>query len=211
MQEGIFISFEGGDGCGKSTQIKLFTEYLQSKGYDVVVTREPGGTSISEKIRTILLDPENKGMSSRAEALLYSAARAQLVDELIRPSIKAGKAVISDRFLDSSIAYQGFARGLGDGVLKINEFAVSEVMPNLTFYLNLSPQSGMQRVEKNRHSKDRIELESMDFHYSVHQGYLKLAEMYPERIVSIDATMKIKAVAEEIRKVFDEYVAKRSI
>ena len=208
--KGYFISFEGGDGCGKSTQISLFEDYCRSRGYDVVSTREPGGTPISEKIRSILLDADNSEMSPVTEALLYAASRAQHVEEKIRPAVESGKIVVCDRFLDSSIAYQGYARGLGDGVRVINEFAVEGTLPDLTFFLKLDPETGMKRVENGRGEKDRLELEAMDFHKKVYDGYIALCKLYKGRIIPIDAGRTIEEVAEDIRKAFDEYIAERT-
>ena len=132
MREGYFISFEGGDGSGKSTQIQILREFLEERGYDVILTREPGGTPISEKIRSIILDKANSEMDDMTEALLYAAARAQLVSQIIRPALEEGKVVICDRFVDSSMDYQAYARGLGDSVKTINAFAVGDCMPDLT-------------------------------------------------------------------------------
>ena len=209
MKKGLFISFEGSDGTGKSTQVRLLTEYLSSKGYDVLLTREPGGTAISEKIRNIILDPENSEMDGHTEALLYAASRAQLVSEVLRPAIEEGKIIICDRFMDSSIAYQGFARGLGpDEVRMINEFAVHGLQPDITFFMDLSPEKAMQRVERQG-SKDRLEAEAMDFHRSVYQGFVKLCEIYKDRFVRVDASDSIEKIAALIRARFEEYVARR--
>ncbi len=208
MSKGFFITFEGPDGSGKTTQIRLLKDYLTGKGYDVVLTREPGGTEISEKIRSIILDPENKEMDAMTEALLYSASRAQHVAQLIRPSIDAGKIVLSDRFMDSSIAYQGYARGLGDCVRVINEYAVQGCHPDLTFFMDLTPAEGLARAE-NRQKLDRLELEALSFHESVYQGYLQLAEIYKNRYVHIDAKLSVEEIAAQIACRFEEYAAAR--
>ena len=193
MREGYFISFEGGDGSGKSTQIQILRDFLEERGYDVILTREPGGTPISEKIRSIILDKENSEMDDMTEALLYAAARAQLVSQVIRPALEAGKVVICDRFVDSSIAYQAYARGLGDSVKTINGFAVGDRMPDLTILLKVNPQVGSSRIGDRE--RDRIELASRVFHKKVYEGYLQLEKLYPDRIVGIDAADTIENIA----------------
>ncbi len=202
MNRGFFITFEGGDGSGKSTQISILKESLIKKGYDVILTREPGGTDISEKIRELILDPENGEMEDITEAYLYAAARAQLVRQLIKPALEEGKVVICDRFVDSSIAYQGFGRGLGDAVGVINTYAVDDCMPDLTILLKLDPERGSSRIAGREH--DRIEQASDEFHRKVYEGYLKLEEMYPERILGVDASGTIQEIAEEISHRLDE-------
>lgn len=193
MREGYFISFEGGDGSGKSTQIQILREFLEERGYDVILTREPGGTPISEKIRSIILDKANSEMDDMTEALLYAAARAQLVSQVIRPALEEGKVVICDRFVDSSMAYQAYARGLGDSVKSINAFAVGDCMPDLTILLKVNPQVGSSRI--GNRERDRIELASSDFHKKVYEGYLQLEKLYPERIVGIDAADTIENIS----------------
>jgi len=209
MNKGLFISFEGADGTGKSTQVRLLAEYLRSAGYDVLLTREPGGTPISEKIREIILDPSNSEMDAHTEALLYAASRAQLVSEVLRPAIESGKIVICDRFMDSSIAYQGFARGLGsDNIRTINEFAVHGLQPDITFFMDLAPEKAMQRVERQG-NKDRLEAEKMEFHDKVYRGFLELSEIYKNRYVRIDASESIQDISDRIKKYFTDYVARR--
>ncbi|MDY5607357.1 MAG: dTMP kinase [Lentihominibacter sp.] len=193
MREGYFISFEGGDGSGKSTQIQILREFLEERGYDVILTREPGGTPISEKIRSIILDKANSEMDDMTEALLYAAARAQLVSQVIRPALEEGKVVICDRFVDSSMAYQAYARGLGDSVKTINAFAVGDCLPDLTILLKVNPQVGSSRI--GNRERDRIELASSDFHKKVYEGYLQLEKLYPERIVGIDAADTIENIS----------------
>ncbi|MBQ9199754.1 MAG: dTMP kinase [Lachnospiraceae bacterium] len=195
---GIFISMEGPDGSGKSTQLELLKEYLSKKGYEIIVTREPGGTKISEAVREIILNKEYTEMGYMTEALLYASARAQLVSEVIKPALDAGKAVISDRFIDSSAVYQGMARGLGvENVYKINEFATQGVMPKLTIHLDLPAKVGISR-KNDQKELDRMELESMEFHERVAEGYRKLALLAPERIYTIDATQTIEAIHKQI-------------
>lgn len=191
---GIFISMEGPDGAGKTTQIELLKTYLEKKGYEILITREPGGTKISEAIRRILLDKSNLEMDYMTEALLYASARAQLVAEVIKPGVAAGKVVISDRFIDSSAVYQGMARGLGvENAYKINEFAIQGMMPRLTIHLDLPASVGIMR-KKNQAELDRMELEKTEFHEKVAEGYRQLARMFPERIYTIDATLPVEEI-----------------
>lgn len=197
MKKGLFITFEGGDGAGKSTQIDLLAEYLREQGRQVLITREPGGTNISEKIRGILLDPENKEMAPVTEMMLYAAARAQLVEQVIGPAVCEGKIVICDRFLDSSLAYQAYGRGLGDAVLSVNQYAVGDCMPDVTIYLRVDPNTGRQRISGRE--QDRIESESRRFHDRVHEGYEQLCRSYPERITAIDAGGTIEDISQTIR------------
>lgn len=204
--KGIFITFEGPDGSGKTTQIRLLKQYCESLGYDVILTREPGGTPISEAIRALLLDPDHKEMDGVTEALLYAASRAQHVAEKIRPALEAGCIVLCDRFMDSSIAYQGYARGLGDDVRVINEFAVQGTQPDITFLMDLPAAAGKARVAAAR-NLDRLEQEDLSFHNAVYEGYMRLKEIYSNRIVSIDASRGIAEIAEEIQRRFDAYVA----
>ena len=195
---GIFISMEGPDGSGKSTQIELLKKYFSEKGYEIIITREPGGTKISEAIREIILNKEYTEMSYMTEALLYASARAQLVSEVIKPALEAGKAVISDRFVDSSAVYQGMARGLGvENVYKINEFALQGIMPELTIHLDLPAEVGISR-KNDQKELDRMELEAIDFHERVAEGYRKLAALSPERIYTIDATQTIEVIHKKI-------------
>ena len=203
MSKGLFITFEGGDGSGKSTQYRLFAEYLRNRGFDVVTTREPGGTRISEKIRDLLLDPECTEMDDMTEALLFAASRAQHVEELIKPSVEAGKIVLCDRFVDSSIVYQGFGRGLGDCVSAINEHAVRGMYPDVTFLLDISPEEGRKRTGKTG-KNDRLEKQSMEYHAMVAEGYRKLAAAEPDRFIVIDASGSIQKVASDITDAFEK-------
>ena len=204
---GIFITMEGPDGAGKTTQIERLKEYLTEKGYDVLLTREPGGTVISEAIRRLLLDPEHKEMKPSTELLLYAAARAQLVGEVIGPAVEAGKAVISDRFVDSSVVYQGIARGLGvETVYAVNRPAIGEYMPDVTFLLDLPAEVGIAR-KKNQAELDRMEQESIDFHKKVAEGYRTLAARDPERILTVDATLPIDTICDMIKGKVNELLA----
>ena len=196
--EGIFITIEGPDGSGKSTQIELLKGYLEKKGYDSVVTREPGGTKISEAIREIILNPDYKEMSYMTELLLYAAARAQLVNQIIRPALEDGKAVICDRFVESSAVYQGIGRGLGVAtVYEVNNYALGEVKPKLTIFMDLDAEDGLKR-KRNQTTLDRMEQEDIEFHRRVVEGYRKLADLYPERIVPIDATLGVEEIHNKI-------------
>jgi dTMP kinase len=205
MRKGLFISFEGTDGCGKSTQIKLFSAYLDKLGIEHICTREPGGPAVSEKIRRLLLDPENSDMTPMCEALLYAASRTQTVSRLIAPSLEKGLCVVCDRFLDSSIAYQGYARGLGDSVRAINEYAVLGTMPDITYFLDMPPAAAEAR-RRGRGSLDRLELEGLSFQEAVYEGYVRLSEIYPGRIVRIDAGGTPEEVFSRIKDHFDSYV-----
>ena len=206
MKKGFFISFEGPDGAGKTTQIKLLAEFLKEKGEEVILTREPGGTAIGEKIRSVILDPKNSEMSDSTEMMLYAAARAQIVDELIRPNIEAGRIVLCDRFVDSSIAYQGYGRDLGQAVTEVNSHAIKECMPDITFFLKMDPELCFER--KVGSDTDRIEAEDMAWHRTVYEGYLRLAENNPERIKSIDANRGVKQVQEDIRDITIKFMDK---
>lgn len=200
---GKFITIEGTDGSGKSTQIELLMDYLRKKGADVIFTREPGGTQISEKIREIILDVDNSEMTGITEALLYAAARSQHVEEKIIPALEAGKIIICDRFVDSSIAYQGAARGLGaEKIMGINEAALHGIMPDMTLFFDLSPEKGILR-KKNERALDRLEKEKMDFHEKVYEGYKNLCKKYTERIKPIDADRSIDEVHSEVIEVID--------
>ena len=185
---------EGPDGSGKSTQIALLKEYLEEKGYDVLITREPGGTRISEAIRGVILNKEYTEMSPVTEMLLYASARAQLINEVVGPALESGKAVISDRFVDSSLVYQGIARGLGvDAVYEVNLQAIGEYMPDATFLLDLPADVGIAR-KKDQKELDRMELESLEFHRAVAEGYRSLLSRFPDRIEKIDATLPIEEI-----------------
>lgn len=197
MSKALFITIEGPDGSGKSTQIAKLKETLEKSGKEVVLTREPGGTAISEKIRHIILDRDNKEMCAMTEALLYAASRAQHVEQLIKPALAAGKPVICDRFVDSSIAYQGYGRGLGDAVRTINEYAVAGCMPDVTFLLYIDPERSKNRIRAEK--LDRLDLEELHFHKEVYRGYMELLKQYPERMIAINADRSIEEVAEEIQ------------
>lgn len=201
---GIFITMEGPDGSGKTTQIELLKKYLEDKGYDIVITREPGGTKISEAIREIILNTEYQEMSHMTELLLYAAARAQLVNQVIKPALEEGKAVICDRFVESSAVYQGIGRGLGvDTVYKVNNYALGGIVPMLTIFMDLDAEDGIKR-KKNQTALDRMEMEDLSFHKRVVEGYRQLAQLYPERIYPVDALLPVDTIhtmiVEEVEK-----------
>lgn len=207
--KGILISIEGPDGAGKTTQITLLKQYLEQTGYELLLTREPGGTNISEKIRTLILDRENIEMAIQTEMMLYCAARAQLVQEVIKPALEQGKAVICDRYIDSSVVYQGIARGIGiETVYQVNEYAIQGIWPDLTIHLDLDAKEGIKR-KKDQTELDRMELETMEFHEKVAQGYRTLAQRDPDRIKTIDASMSIEAIHDKIKE-YVEMIAKQT-
>ena len=187
-KKGTFITFEGCEGVGKSHQIRYLVEYLQKNGVNYYLTREPGGSAVSEQIRSVILDGKNVSMTDECEALLYAASRVQLLKEVIKPKLDAGELVLCDRYVDSSLAYQGYARGLGvDFVEKINDYAIKNFMPDYTVFLNLPPELAFKR-KGGADKGDRLELSGMEFHKKVYQGYLDLIKKYPERFIVIDAS-----------------------
>lgn len=197
MTKGLFITFEGPDGCGKTTQIERLKNFLTSKGYEVVLTREPGGTPTSEKIRSIILDPDNKEESGVTEALLFAASRAQHVAEKIKPALHEGKIVLCDRFMDSSIAYQAYARGLGQDVITINLFAIQGCSPDLTIFLDLDPIVGQKR-QIERGKLDRLEQEGLAFQQKVYEGYQELIKNNPDRIKVVNADRDPDSIEKDI-------------
>lgn len=195
---GLFITFEGADGCGKTTQVKLLAEYLEQCGVDVVRTREPGGCRISEKIRDIVLDKNNMEMAAETEALLYAAARAEHVNQVIKPAVDSGKVVLCDRFIYSSLAYQGYGRQLGvERVRQINEFAIMGYMPDVTVFMNVSPKRAFERMNELK-EYDRIEREDISFHQRVFEGFKELIKS--EHIMPIDAQGTKSETHEIIKK-----------
>lgn len=183
---GKFITFEGGEGVGKSTQVRFLMEYLVQTNQPAILVRQPGGTPICEKIREILLNPENDDMCAECEAYLYAAARAQLIREVIMPALNDGNLVVCDRHIDSSIAYQGFGRGLGiEAVEKINEYAVRDCPPDATVFIDLPHDKMFRSKEKSATLNDRFESETGIFHQKVYEGFRRVAELYPERVIRI--------------------------
>ena len=202
----LFISFEGADACGKSTQVQLLAETLRTQGRELIITREPGGTKVAEKIRDILLDKELQ-ISARGELLLYLAARAEHVQQVIKPALQAGKIVICDRFLDSTLVYQGLARGLGlTEVLRLNDFATQGLLPQVTFWLAATREVLETRRLQRGVPQDRLELEQESFKELVRQGFAQLQELYPTRIKKIDASQEISAVQAAIWHNLQEYI-----
>lgn len=197
---GYFFSLEGCEGSGKSTIAKLLAEALTKKGFRVVLTREPGGIEIAEQIRNVILDQKNINMDAKTEALLYAAARRQHLVEKIIPELEKGSIVLCDRYIDSSLTYQGYARGLGiEEVLTINKFAIEDYMPDLTIYLDVSPEVGLARINKDKDREvNRLDVESLQFHTKVREGYHILLKRYPDRITMIDAQNDIDIVYREV-------------
>lgn len=206
MSKGLFISVEGTDGCGKSTQIPMISKYLENKGYVVNVLREPGGTITGEKIREILLDPLNTDISDMTEILLYAAARAQIMQEKIKPYLLAGEIVICDRFVDSSLAYQGYGRKVDINVIiDINKIALDGIMPDITLFFDIPPDIAMKRRLSTGYT-DRIENESIEFHRRVYEGYKALAYRFKDRIKTINAQKTVDEVFNEIIIYLEEVI-----
>ena len=204
---GKFITFEGGDGCGKTSVIKAVIEKLENDGYIIVKTREPGGSVIAEKIRNIILDVENTGMEYVTESLLYAACRSQHLHDIVIPSLEAGKVVICDRFVDSSYVYQGIARGVGfEKVKEINELVVGDNMPDLTIYIDATPEICLARRNSRDEAQNRLDLESLEFHHKVRNGYKQICEMYKDRIVTIDGDQPLEKVIEDTYLVLSNFL-----
>jgi len=206
--KGLFITLEGPDGSGKSTVARLLADYLREKGYDVLTTREPGGTKISEDIRNIILDTKNTNMSYVTEALLYAASRAQHVYQKIKPAKEEGKIIICERFVLSSLVYQGIGRGLGiENVKAINDFAIQGVEPDITLFFDIPPEVGLKR--KNRRDRgDRLEREKLEFHKQVYEGYLSLIKLYEGKIILIDATKTKEDIFQQSIRIIDDLLEK---
>ncbi len=205
---GLFITLEGGEGSGKTTVLKEIARQLQDQGYDVVTTREPGGIRIAEQIREVILHPDHQEMDERTEALLYAAARRQHLIEKILPALASGKVVLCDRFIDSSLAYQGYARGIGiEEVWEMNAFALDGHMPDLTLYLDLSPEEGLRRIYANeRREINRLDLEDLTFHRRVQEGYERVMELFPKRIKRICASRPIEEVVTKAMACVEEKI-----
>lgn len=203
MAKGLFVTFEGGDGSGKTTVMEELEKRLREKEIAYLHTREPGGSTIAEEIRNIILDRKNTAMDKRTEALLYAASRRQHLVEVVLPALEKGIHVLSDRYLDSSLAYQGYARKIGmDEVYSINLFATENTLPDLTFFLDLPPKEGLLRIAKNKEREvNRLDLEKENFHQAVYEGYQILCQRYPERIKRIDARQSVEKEVDEIEKI----------
>lgn len=211
---GIFITFEGPEGSGKTTQARLLVKYLRGKGYPVVFTREPGGTRIGDQIRAILHDLNNTDMLPATEILLFSASRAQIVGQVIRPALEAGKIVVCDRYADSTMAYQGYGHGLDLEALEfITRFATGGLKPDITFYLDIEVEKGLQRKraahERGEDEWTRMDQKELEFHRRVRRGYLALAEAEPTRWVVLDASQGVEAIQERIKDITWDLLKKK--
>lgn len=208
MKKGKFITVEGPEGAGKTTIIDMLASNLAEEGYQVLQTREPGGIEIAEQIRSVILDKKNTKMDPRTEALLYAAARRQHLAEKVKPALDEGYIILCDRFIDSSLAYQGYARGLGiEEVYSINSFAIEGMMPELTLYFDIDPEAGLDRINQHKGREvNRLDLEKLDFHHRVREGYLKLMELYPERIFKIDASKPLEEVYQQAESKLKERI-----
>ena len=197
---GLFITLEGGEGAGKTTIANAVIDKLSTIGIETLYTREPGGIKIAEKIREVILDRDHTEMDCRTEALLYAAARRQHLVEKVKPAMDEGRIVLCDRFVDSSIVYHGYARGIGmDEVREINQFAIEGFMPDLTIFFDIKPEIGLARIAANDSREvNRLDLEGLAFHELVYEGYKKQAKMNPERIVSVDATKSVETLTDEV-------------
>lgn len=206
----MFITFEGGEGAGKSTAIKRIVEKLTSEGYEIVLTREPGGTPIAEEIRNVILDKKNTAMDPRTEALLYAASRRQHLVEKVIPALKEGKLVLCDRFLDSSLAYQGGARGIGiDTVYNMNLFATEGMLPDLTILFDIKPEDGLARIAANSQREvNRLDVEKLTFHNKVRDSFHELAKKFPERFVIVDASKGPDEVFADAYKAIEDRLKK---
>ena len=206
---GVFISLEGPDGSGKTSQARLLVEWLRDRGHDVVLTREPGGTEIGDQIREILHDPGNVAMDARTEFLLYSASRAQHVSQQIMPMLARGRLVVSDRYADSSLAYQGYGRGLDLEVLRIiTAFATRNLKPDITLYLDIAPGEGLQRRVLSGEEWNRMDAEELAFHRRVREGYLTLAEAEPDRWRIVEADRPVHEIQADVRAVVSDYLGR---
>ena len=203
-RRGKFITFEGCEGCGKSTQVRLFNEYLNKENIPHIFTREPGGEKISEEIRRILLDANNAEMTDECEALLYAAARVQHLHDRVEPALSKGELVFCDRYVDSSLAYQAYARGLGtEFVENINAYALKNYLPDVTVFIDLTPEDAFKR-KHGADENDRLEQAGMEFHRRVYAGYKALAEKYPNRFVCVDGKQNPQEVFHEILRILKE-------
>lgn len=211
MNRGAFITLEGPEGAGKTTILQLLGAALEKEGHRVVVTREPGGIPIAEQIREVILNKENTAMDSRTEALLYAAARRQHLVERIIPALEQGMIVLCDRFIDSSLAYQGYARGLEiEEIYSINTFAIADVMPDITLYFDIEPDEGLKRIQANNHREvNRLDLETIDFHKKVREGYQLVMNRWKERFVLIDASQSLEFVFEQAKQSIVEFLHKK--
>ena len=208
--KGLFITFEGGEGSGKSTLIEGLVEYLESRNLKVIKTREPGGIKISEDIRNVILDVNNTRMDQITEALLYAASRRQHLVEKVIPYLNEGYIVICDRFLDSSLAYQGHARGIGiDKVYNINLSATDGILPDLTLFIDVRPEVGLKRISSNNREQNRLDLEKMSFHERVYEGYKIVLERFKDRVVSVNGEQSKELLLADTIRIIDDFLDKR--
>lgn len=206
---GFFITFEGIDFCGKTTQARRLISYLRRNGYNVLLVREPGGDGIAERIRRILLSKKNSEMTALTELLLYEAARSQLTERMILPALKEGKVVICDRYSDSSLAYQGYGRGLNKKMIKdLNHISTFVLLPDLTILLDVPVKTSFKRRKKEKREKDRLEKEKFEFHLRIREGYLTIARQNRKRIKVVDGTENIDKTWQKVRKVVDSFLSK---
>lgn len=207
MKRNLFVTFEGPEGAGKTTVLEKIVERLVQQQFDVVKTREPGGVEIAEKIREVILNPTHTKMNERTEALLYAAARSQHFYEVVEPAIREGKWVLCDRFIDSSLAYQGYARGIGiEEVLSINEFAIGNRFPDLTILFDIEPEIGLARIQANRGREvNRLDAESLSFHKKVREGYCEAVKRYPNRIQVVDANKSVEDVTNDVWDILTKF------
>lgn len=206
MNKGLFITFEGGEGSGKSTVMEQIKSLLQAKGFDVVITREPGGSVIGEEIRDVLLKHENTAMDPLTESYLFAAARRQHLMERIVPELELGKVVLCDRYVDSSIVYQGYARGIGiEKVAAINKVVIEDYLPHITFFIDVTPEVALQRIAENQRDQNRLDVESQAFHHKVYEGYVALASQTP-RIKRIQGNQAVDDVVRDIMVYVEDYM-----
>lgn len=205
---GLFITFEGPEGAGKTTILSMLKEDLEATNQQVLTTREPGGIAISEKVREIILHKDHTMMDYRTEALLYAAARRQHLVEKVLPALNENKIVLCDRFIDSSLAYQGYARGIGiEEVLQINEFAINGLMPTLTLFFDITPEKGLERIAKNKEREvNRLDSEKLDFHHKVYEGYKRVIQMFPDRMKLVNADQSLEGVYADVKKILSPYL-----
>ncbi|MGB8656800.1 MAG: dTMP kinase [Candidatus Zixiibacteriota bacterium] len=207
---GFFITLEGIDFCGKTTQARLLSSYLERKGHEVLLLREPGGDRIAEKIRKVLLSEKNSGMTPLSELLLYEASRAQLTQKVILPALEAGKVVVCDRYFDSTLAYQGYGRGLDEGMIeRLNKVSTFGLSPDLTLLLDIPLKTSLQRRKKGKRKTDRLESERIQFHRKIREGYLKIARTNQRRMKVIDGSGDVLQTWENVRTVVDSFLNKR--
>ncbi|WP_110926061.1 dTMP kinase [Bacillus massiliglaciei] len=213
MKRGLFITMEGPEGAGKTTIVHMLAKELAQDGYQVLLTREPGGIPIAEKIREVILDKDHTEMDSRTEALLYAAARRQHLVQKVIPALKEGTIVLCDRFVDSSLAYQGYARGLDmEEIYQINEFAINGLMPDRTLYFDIDPAEGLKRIRANGEREvNRLDLEELQFHEKVKEGYDLIMERWKERFTVIDAGQPIEKVFEQSKQALVEFFAEKRV